>query len=161
MQWINRKFGRLKVRHLLPPDRFRHNYACCLCDCGATVRVRIAKLVSGRQKSCGCWRADSEIRHCARLKVPRNKRKAIAQSGAEASRRKPHRSPYCLDSKRAAELLGVSTERIEIMAKDGLLGFRYRNHTLFVGAEDVAQLLAEQSRQKKRCQKETELLLSR
>lgn len=159
MRWIGRKFGKLKVRFSLETDRFRHQYFCCQCDCGATVEVRGARLIAGRQKSCGCLRADSKVRHEARMKVPAKTRLAISRNGSKASARTPHRSPFALDARRAADLLDVSPERIEIMAKDGLLGHKYRNGALWVSADDVATVLAEQCRQKKRCALETKLIL--
>lgn len=154
-RWIGRKFGKLKVRFSLERDEHRQQYFCCQCDCGATVSVRGAKLISGQQKSCGCLRGDPKVRHEARMKVPAKKRLAISRKGSAASAKIPHRSPFALDAHRAAELLGVSPERVEIMATDGLLGSKRRNGALWVSAEDVASVLAEQCRQQKRCKLET------
>lgn len=159
MRWIGRKFGRLKVRFALEPDQYRHAYFCCLCDCGATVRVRAARLIAGAYKSCGCQRGDPKVRREARMKVPARKRLEISRKGSKASAKMPHRSPYALDAHRAAEMLDVSVERVEVLAKDGLLGHKYRKGALWVSAEDVATLLAEQCRQRKRCTAETKLLL--
>lgn len=37
----------------------------------------------------------------------------------------------------AAELLGVSEQRVEVMAQDGVLGSTYRKGALYVSSEDV------------------------
>jgi hypothetical protein len=52
--------GRLKVREF---ERTKHPaYWLCECDCGATKLVRSDHLTSGRMVSCGCRRADSDVR---------------------------------------------------------------------------------------------------
>ena len=63
-----------------------------------------------------------------------------------------HRKPaYSLDAHRAAELLGVSVERIEILVQDGLLGSTYRKGALWVSSNDVSAMIATQQRNKRRC----------
>lgn len=80
---------------------------------------------------------------------PTEKRAEICEKMRRAVK---HRKPaYSLDAHRAAEMLGVSFERVEIMAKDGALGHCYRRHALFVSSKDVAALLAERERQRSRC----------
>ena len=56
----------------------------CQCECGERPLVRGAKLRSGRTVSCGCERADPEIRQAARLKVSSRRRKQIARLGSDA-----------------------------------------------------------------------------
>ena len=155
---IGRKFNRLRVRYALEPDRFGKPYFCCVCDCGATCRVRASKLLSGRQKSCGCYRADPKVRREARMKVPAAKRKAIAKKGQAACEGR-HVKAFSMDAYRAADLLGVSVERIELMAKDEMLPHVWRKGALFVSSEEVGRIAAEQCRQKKRCKAETKMML--
>ena len=63
-----------------------------------------------------------------------------------------HRKPaYSMDAYRAAELLGVSVERIEILVQDGLLGHTYRRGALWVSSADVSAMIATQQRNKRRC----------
>jgi hypothetical protein len=83
------------------------------------------------------------------MKVPKEKRIAICKKMRECRKRKSQ--PYSMDVLRAAELLGVSEERIEILAKDRVLGSTYRRGTLWVSSEDVATLIATQERNQKRC----------
>lgn len=99
------------------------------------------------------------MRREARLKVPVKQRLAISRQGSTKSAKTPHRSPYALDAHRAAELMGVSPERIEILAADGVLGSTRRKGALWVSADDVATVIAEQCRQKKRCERETRMIL--
>lgn len=40
-----------------------HIVAECKCDCGTVRLVRVARLVSGKSKSCGCWRNDNLTTH--------------------------------------------------------------------------------------------------
>jgi hypothetical protein len=101
------------------------------------------------QVSCGCARADPEVRRKARMKVPAKKRADICRKMRKAVTRKS--KPYSMDIKRACELLGVSEERVEILAKDGVLGHTYRRGTIWVSSEDVAAMIGQQERAKKRC----------
>ena len=62
-----RRFGRLKVPETAEPVvRGGHAYWPVICDCGAHDLVRGTKLREGRIKSCGCLRADPEVRRAAR-----------------------------------------------------------------------------------------------
>lgn len=149
---VGRRFGRLKVKHFAGADKWRKTYWCCTCECGASLRVRGEKLLSGRQVSCGCARADKHVRREARLKVPSRKRKQIARMGASASRDAERVPPFSLDAHRAAEILGVSLERIELLARDKTLGSRYVRGALFVSAEQISAMAAEQARESRRCQ---------
>lgn len=158
---VGKRFGRLKVSAFAGfGSGVSRPYWCCLCDCGNTCRVE-GRLLLGtkdsnpkhRQVSCGCARADPEVRRKARMNVPASKRAAICKKMRKAVKdRKP---AYSMDACRAAELLGVSEERIEILAKDGVFGYTYRKGALWVSSGDVARLIGEQERNKKRCAYET------
>lgn len=56
----------------------------CRCDCGQITLVSGRKLRTGTTVSCGCARADAEVRRAARLATPKRKRRAIAKLGARA-----------------------------------------------------------------------------
>lgn len=78
-----RSFGRLAV---VAYSRSAHGHAYwrCRCECGAEPEVRGTRLVTGRIVSCGCWRADHDIRQAARMKVSARRRRSIAKAGARA-----------------------------------------------------------------------------
>lgn len=158
---VGRRFGRLKVTAFAGFGQgCQRPYWCCLCDCGNTCRVEGRYLLGTkdpegrhRQVSCGCSRADPNIRRAARLKIPAKRRAQICTKARKAIK---HRTPpYGMDVLRAADLLGVTEERVEILAKDGVLRHRYRKGTLWVSSADVATLIAQQERNKKRCEMET------
>jgi len=71
---------------------------------------------------------------------------------------KVRKPAYAMDAHRAAELLGVSVERIEILAQDGMLGSTYRRGELWVSSRDVSDMIATQQRNKKRCRVMDELM---
>jgi hypothetical protein len=154
---IGRRFGRLLVRYYAGADKQGKSLWCCLCDCGTVLRVPGSRLLGQNygknrnhpQVSCGCERADPAVRKAARLKVPPQRRKEICGIMRAAVK---HRKPaYSMDAHRAAEMLGVSMERIEIMVQDGLLGSRYKRGELWVSSQDVSDLVATQQRNKRRC----------
>lgn len=63
------RFGRLTVpKNAVPVMRQGHAYWPVICDCSLTLcpPVRGSKLRDGSTVSCGCWRADSEVRSQAR-----------------------------------------------------------------------------------------------
>lgn len=150
------RFGRLVVRYFAGQDKHGKSLWCCLCGCGTVLRVPGARLLgnTGRerghgQKSCGCERADPGIRKAARLKVPAKRRREICRVMRESVRK---RTPaYSMDAHRAAELLGVTVERIEILAQDGMLGSTYRRGELWVSSGDVSAMIATRQRNKRRC----------
>jgi len=156
---VGRRFGRLKVTAFAGFGRgVSRPFWCCLCDCGNTCRVE-GRLLLGtkdtakhRQVSCGCARADPEVRRRARMTIPREKRAAICRKMRKAVTRR--NAAYSMDGARAAELLGVSEERVSILASSGVLAYTYRKGTLWVSSEDVATLIATQERNKKRCSME-------
>lgn len=147
------RFGCLVVKFFAGQDKHGKALWCCECDCGVTCRVPGGRLLGTSndtaQKSCGHLRADPGIRRAARLNVPAKRRGEICKKMRESVRtRKP---AYSMDAHRAAELLGVSTERIQVLADDGILSFTHRKGNLWVSSRDVSTLIAMQERQKKRC----------
>lgn len=83
-------YGRLKVLEYACSAN-RNAYWLCLCDPalggdGNRVEVRGDRLRNGRTVSCGCWRADPNIRQAARMKTPPRRRKQIAIMGGQARR---------------------------------------------------------------------------
>ena len=153
---IGARFGRLVVKYFAGQDRHGHSYWCCLCDCGVVCRVPGSRLLGTGtkdkghpQRSCGCERADPGIRLAARLKMPAKQRREICRTMRSAVR---HRKPaYSMDAHRAAELLGVTLERIEILVQDGMLGATTRRGAFWVSSQDVSAMIAVQQRNKRRC----------
>lgn len=155
---IGCRFGRLQVRYYAGSDKHGKSYWCCLCDCGAVCRIPGARLLgTGKRKngvpeiqvSCGCAKADPGIRRAARLKVPAKRRAEICNKMRKSVK---HRKPaYSMDAHRAAELLGVTLERIEILAQDGLIGSTFRSGELWVSSQDVSDMITTQQRNKRRC----------
>ncbi len=153
---IGCRFGRLLVRYYAGADKHGKSLWCCVCDCGAVCRVPGSRLLGNTgkdrghsQKSCGCERADPGIRKAARAKVPRAKRVEICNKmRAAVKTRKP---AYSMDAHRAAELLGVSIERIEVLAQDGMIGSTFRRGALWVSSQDVSAMISIQQRNKRRC----------
>jgi hypothetical protein len=80
-----RRFGRLRVpRNAEPEVREGKAYWPTICDCGNEQVIRGTKLTSEEVVSCGCAKADPEVRRAARLQTPAGRRKAISREGAEA-----------------------------------------------------------------------------
>ena len=77
-------YGRLKVVEYAGLAPGGKSAWLCECECGETPIVRGDRLRTGRIVSCGCWRADPNIRQAARLKVRPALRKRIARLGASA-----------------------------------------------------------------------------
>lgn len=161
---IGCRFGRLLVQYFAGQDKHGKSLWCCLCDCGNVIRVPGARLLgtstSDRghaQKSCGCLRADPGIRRAARLNLPAKRRAEIC---SKMRRSVKHRTPaYSMDAHRAAEVLGVSVERIQVLVNDGVLGSTYKRGELWVSSGDVSSLLAMQQRNKRRCKAMDEYIL--
>jgi hypothetical protein len=149
---IGRRFGRLKVQAYGGAAKWGKTMWCCQCDCGALCRVPGRNLLAQdkhRQVSCGCARADPQVRWAARMKLPAAVRQAICRKMRNAVReRKP---AFSLSAEAAAEILGCSVERVEIMAEDGLLGSRRKKGALYVSSGDVSAVLAQQEREQRRC----------
>ena len=153
---VGARFGRLVVRFFAGMDKHRKSFWCCECDCGNFCRVPGTRLLGtgsnkekGVQVSCGCARADPGIRLAARLRMPAKKRSDICRKMRKAVK---NRQPaYSMDAHRAAELLGVTLERLEIMAKDGLIAYTYKRGALWLSSKDVSALIADRERKKNRC----------
>jgi hypothetical protein len=86
-----RRFGRLRVptdaeyeiRDYVP-GKGGKAYWPTVCDCGNEQTVRGTKLTREETVSCGCQKADPEVRREARLQTPARRRKAISREGAAA-----------------------------------------------------------------------------
>lgn len=65
---IGDKFGRLTITDLLKipkksnPNHFSR-WANCVCDCGKSHKASLPMLLSGRTKSCGCYRRELNTNH--------------------------------------------------------------------------------------------------
>lgn len=79
------RYDRLMVLSYAGRAPSGHALWLCRCDCGKQVTVRGNKLRGGTQVSCGCWRANPDVRQAARMKTPARRRKAIASMGGEAA----------------------------------------------------------------------------
>jgi len=51
---IGKKYGRLTVMELMPPNPNHNRRALCVCDCGNTTITAVNNLRSGHTQSCGC-----------------------------------------------------------------------------------------------------------
>jgi hypothetical protein len=147
---VGMRFGRLRVVAFAGQSKSRHAFWCCECECGNYVRVRGQNLLGhshGNTVSCGCKRADPAVQAASRCKVLAKRRVEICKTARAAVRdRKP---AYSMDAHRAAELLGVSVERIHIMAADGLLPSRTVRGAIWVSSQEVARLVGAHERQAK------------
>lgn len=54
------KFGRLTVIGLDVNQETRKTYWYCQCECGKVVNTRSDRLISGRVKSCGCYKSEQD-----------------------------------------------------------------------------------------------------
>ena len=73
-----RRLGCLTVpRDAQPSIRKRKAYWPCICVCGRRKRICSAHLRRGATVSCGCQRADSQVRKAARRKVASTKGLAV------------------------------------------------------------------------------------
>ena len=54
------QFERLRVLYVGAKDKHRNTQWMCVCDCGNTTLVRAADLNSGKVRSCGCLRSESQ-----------------------------------------------------------------------------------------------------
>lgn len=61
---VGEKFSRLTVIRVGRTDKPRRYYAICDCECGKSdIPVQIARLKSGKTKSCGCFNKDQKTTH--------------------------------------------------------------------------------------------------
>lgn len=58
MDIIGKKFGRLEVERIFFYDKWRKQRLLCKCDCGDEKIVLRSDLLSGKVKSCGCFRKE-------------------------------------------------------------------------------------------------------
>ncbi len=74
-RYINRKFGRLMVvanaSPYFTPNGRKVYRVKCKCLCGKQVIVMIPNLMNGSTKSCGCYRAEHELRFTHRMSKTR------------------------------------------------------------------------------------------
>jgi tetratricopeptide (TPR) repeat protein len=76
------RFGLLRVPVTAQPARSSPTADIqwpCICDCGTQKLVYAYNLTSGGTVSCGCWRADAELRWAATLKGFQDRSEAIAK----------------------------------------------------------------------------------
>jgi hypothetical protein len=88
------QYGRLEVLDYAGREEDGHAAWRVRCDCGTITTVRGARLRAHRQVSCGCERADPEIRQAARMQVPAKRRQEIAQMGADTHRKDLSGQPF-------------------------------------------------------------------
>lgn len=55
---IGQKFGRLVILNQIPQRTL-----VCSCECGKIVKVDRGNVVSGKTKSCGCFKTEKSIKH--------------------------------------------------------------------------------------------------
>jgi hypothetical protein len=85
-----RTFGRLSISNRAEPvSRNGRAWWPCFCECGREVLVMGKRLLipdgqPGCTRSCGCWRADPDVRQAARMKVSPRRRRQIARAGGLA-----------------------------------------------------------------------------
>ncbi len=161
---IGQRFGKLIVVKYAGECEDGQPSWCCRCDCGNVVRVRGGNLLGARRgaeftKSCGCIRwSKTTVSACSKSHklywegLPADvKAERIRKRKESLARSEKRRFCYSMDAHRAAEVLGVSYERIDVLAHEGIIGSVVRRGELWVSSKDVSSLLARQSQQKKRC----------
>jgi hypothetical protein len=78
------EYGWLRVIEYAGVSAWRNALWLCECRCGVRKVVSSKRLRNERTVSCGCYRANPEIRRAARMKVSAKRRRAIAKMGAAA-----------------------------------------------------------------------------
>ena len=159
---IGETFGQLTVT-IFAGREPKHGHAvwCCKCAClpgchdcqgkGCSVKIRGTKLLTGKAFSCGCSRTDSEFRRKQALKLPVAVRKARAQKAGDKCRGVKRGPSYRLTIDQAAERLGVTKDGVMDMARQGTLRNRYIGGRVKFSAADVADYIALQAGEAKRC----------
>lgn len=79
-------FGWLRVIGPAEVKVGRNSEYPCTCKCGVSVSVRREKLITGRQRSCGCRRADTQIRRKAAASIPDSIKRARGKKGGRTVR---------------------------------------------------------------------------
>jgi hypothetical protein len=111
-----KRFGRLRIpRDAEPESRNRRAYWPCVCECGAQVWVATNKLRLGRTVSCGCYRADPEVRKMA-LEVRYGRLLPLAQRGRgfRGPKVDPSRTQTMREMQMAAATLGQIGEAFRL-----------------------------------------------
>lgn len=84
---IGQQFGRLEVIACLGLRAVGKQAAMfwrCRCKCGKVREVRGGHLIGGKIVSCGCFRADPNVRRLAAFEIPPDVRKARSFAGYQA-----------------------------------------------------------------------------
>src|SRR5690349_21324834 len=61
-QYISQKFHRYTILDVSSKTRKNGRYFICKCECGNIKEVHQQKILSGRIKSCGCWKIEQAIK---------------------------------------------------------------------------------------------------
>jgi hypothetical protein len=80
-------WGRLEVKEYFGVVDSNKAAWLCKCECGHVVLARGDRLRSGKHVSCGCYRADPNIRQAARMVTSPRRRSQIAAKGGTAGGR--------------------------------------------------------------------------
>jgi hypothetical protein len=121
-------FGRFTVREQAKAHSIGHAYWLCDCACGNRgIVVRSTRLLSGRQVSCGCQRADPAIRRAARWVVSPRRRSQIAESEEVEVSLDQQDKQWILDQLKAtqrqtADLITSVKESLEREMREGFGG---------------------------------------
>lgn len=54
--YVGTKIHFLEILSFTERDEKAHRYFVCKCDCGKTLSIRVDQIISGNQKSCGCYK---------------------------------------------------------------------------------------------------------
>ena len=114
---IGARFGRLVVIQRLP-NRRRHSFWRCICDCGKTADVAARHLVGNgtHTKSCGCLRAGIELtaEYLRKAGATRKRQAAIDKALLTVSMNPEHRT--------RGGVAGAHSKRLEsLMAGDDVV----------------------------------------
>lgn len=64
---VGKKYGRLTVLSLCErPDNRKYRLCNCKCECGNTLKIRIARMLSGELQSCGCLQLEKAMENIAK-----------------------------------------------------------------------------------------------
>lgn len=61
MEYINIKFGKLKILEYVGLNKRKERLFKCECDCGRKKNIKLINLKSGHTKSCGCIGTGSDV----------------------------------------------------------------------------------------------------
>ena len=146
------RFGMLRVRAYAGMQGNRSCW-CCECECGSLCRVPRNRLTgttgSSKQISCGCRRADPEVRRAARRKVAPAKRRDIAAKARAGQKR--HGTAYSMSVEDAARELRCEPGDIAKMYQDGDLKGVQRGGKVCLSAQEVRRWGKVQRRNSRHC----------